>query len=90
MNFIRHLDMTNDSTVIPYRASTGREQGFLCVLFLTGKNLFSIQGTLVLIAGTLYSLQGMGLQCTLAEINQIKPSQNLFYSKSRNFHLVSI
>ena len=46
-------------TAIPYRASTGPEQGFPCVLFLTGKNLLSLQETPVLIAGTLYSLQGI-------------------------------
>ena len=46
------------------RARTGPEQGFPCVLILTGKNLFSLQGTPLLIAGILYSLQGMGLQCT--------------------------
>ena len=45
-------------TAIPYRARTGPEQGFPCVLILTGKNLFSLQGTPVLIAGNLYSLQG--------------------------------
>ena len=31
-------------TAIPYRTSTGPEQGFPCVLFLTGKNLFSFTG----------------------------------------------
>jgi hypothetical protein len=36
------------------RARTGPEQGFPCVLILTGKNLFSLQGTPVLIAGNLY------------------------------------
>ena len=46
-------------TAVPYRASTGPEQGFPCVLILTGKNLFSLQGTPVLIAGILYSLQGI-------------------------------
>ena len=40
-----------DYTAIPYRARTGPEQGFFCVLILTGKNLFSLQGTL-------FSLQG--------------------------------
>ena len=29
-------------TAIPYRASTGPEQGFPCEVFLTGKNLFSL------------------------------------------------
>ena len=33
-------------TAIPYRASTGPEQGFPCEEILTGKNLFSLQGTL--------------------------------------------
>ena len=37
-------------TAIPYRARTGPEQGFPCVLILTGKNLFSLQGTPLLIA----------------------------------------
>jgi hypothetical protein len=45
-------------TAIPYRARTGPKQGFPCVLILTGKNLFSLQGTPLLIAGILYSLQG--------------------------------
>ena len=45
-------------TAIPYRASTGPEQGFPCEVLLTGKNLFSLQGTPFLIAGTLFSLQG--------------------------------
>jgi hypothetical protein len=40
------------------RARTGPEQGFPCVVILKGKNLFSLQGTPVLIAGILYSLQG--------------------------------
>ena len=31
-------------TAIPYRASTGPEQGFPCVVFPTGKNLFSSTG----------------------------------------------
>ena len=38
-------------TAIPYRARTGPDQGFHFVLILTGKNLFSLQGTPVLIAG---------------------------------------
>ena len=46
-------------TAIPYRASTGPEQGFPCELFITGKNLFPLQGTPFLIAGILYSLQGI-------------------------------
>ena len=37
---------------ILYRASTGPEQGFPCEVFHTGKNLFSLQRTTVLIAGT--------------------------------------
>ena len=45
-------------TAIPYRASTGPEQGIPCEVFLTGKNLFSLQGTPFPIAGTLFSLQG--------------------------------
>ena len=55
-------------TAIPYRVRTGPEQGFPCVLILTGKTLFSLQGTPVLIAGILYSLQGMGLQCSSGKI----------------------
>ena len=50
-------DVYND-TAIPYRTSTRPEQGFPCVLFLTWKNLFSLKGNPVLIAGTLFSLQG--------------------------------
>ena len=46
------------------QSCTGPEQGFPCEVFLTGKNLFSFQGTPFLISGTLISLQGMGLQCT--------------------------
>ena len=49
-------------TAIPYRASTGPEQGFPYEVFHTGKNLFSLQGTPVLIAGTLYSLQGISCE----------------------------
>jgi hypothetical protein len=45
-------------TAIPFRARTWPEQGFPCVVILTGKNLFSLQGTPLLIAGILYSLQG--------------------------------
>ena len=56
-NFVMAAVMLN-STAIPYRASTGPEQGFPCEVFLTGKNLFSLQGTPFLIAGTLFSLQG--------------------------------
>ena len=41
------------------QSRTGPEQGFPCVLILTGKNLFSLQGTPLLIAGILYSLQGI-------------------------------
>ena len=44
-------------TAILYRASTGPEQGSPCEVFHTGKNLFSLQGTPVLIAGSLFSLQ---------------------------------
>ena len=43
-------------TAILYRASTGPEQGFPCDPFLTGKNLFLLQGNPVLIAGTLFLL----------------------------------
>jgi hypothetical protein len=51
--------MVMGHTAILYRASTGPEQGFPCVLILTRKNLFSLQGTSFLIAGILYfSLQG--------------------------------
>ena len=31
-------------TAIPYRASTGPEQGFPCEKYYTGKTLFSLQG----------------------------------------------
>ena len=44
-------------TAIPYWASTGPEQGFPREVFLTWRNLFSLQGTPLLIAGTLFSLQ---------------------------------
>ena len=42
----------------PIQGRKGPEQGFPCVELLTGKNLFSLQGTPLLIAGILYSLQG--------------------------------
>ena len=48
-------------TAIPYRASTGPEQGFPCEVFHTGKNLFSLQGTPVLIAGTPVFITGISL-----------------------------
>ena len=48
-------------TAIPYRASTGPEQGFPCEVFHTGKSLFSLQGTLVLIAGTPVFITGISL-----------------------------
>ena len=54
-------------TAIPYRASTGPEQGFPCEVFLTGKNLFSLQGTTILIAGTLFSLQGFPCEKNFTE-----------------------
>ena len=44
-------------TAILYRAWAGQGQGFPCVEILTGKTLFSLQGTPLLIAGILYSLQ---------------------------------
>ena len=47
-------------TAIPYRVSTGPEQGFPCEVFHTGRNLFSIQGTPVLIAGTPVFITGNG------------------------------
>ena len=50
-----------DYTAIPYRASTGPEQGFPCEVFHTGKNLFSLQGTPVLIAGTPVFITGISL-----------------------------
>jgi hypothetical protein len=49
----------SDHNAILYRARTGPEQGFPCVVILTGKNLFSLQETPLLIAGILYSLQGI-------------------------------
>ena len=49
------------STAIPYRASTGPVQGFPCEVFHTGKNLFSLQGTPVLIAGTPVFITGISL-----------------------------
>ena len=33
-----HSDESENSTAIPYRASTGPEQGFPCVLFPVGKS----------------------------------------------------
>ena len=48
------------NTAILYRASTGPEQGFPCEVFHTGKNLFSLQGTPVLIAGTPVFITGNG------------------------------
>ena len=48
-------------TAIPYRASTGPEQGFPCEVFHTGKNLFSLQGTPVLIARTPVFIKGISL-----------------------------
>ena len=48
-------------TAIPYRASTGAEQGFPCEVFHTGKNLLSLQGTPVLIAGTPVFTTGISL-----------------------------
>ena len=45
-------------TAIPYRASTGQEQGFPCEVIHTGKTLFSLQGTL-------FSLQGFPFEKTL-------------------------
>ena len=51
----------NDNyTAILYRASTGPEQGFLCEVFHTGKNMFSLQGTPVFIAGTPVFITGNG------------------------------
>ena len=44
-----------------YRASTGPEQVFPCEVFHTGKNLFSLQGTPVLIAGTPIFITGISL-----------------------------
>ena len=52
-------------TAILYRASTGQEQGFPSEVFHAGKNLFSLQGTPVLMAGILQSLQG--LQCRIPD-----------------------
>ena len=49
-------------TAIPYRASTGPVQGFPCEVFHTGKNLFSLQGTPVLIAGTPVFITGISLR----------------------------
>ena len=46
---------------IPYRASTGPEQSFPCEVFHTGKNLISLQGTPVLIAGTPAFITGISL-----------------------------
>ena len=40
------------------QSRTGPEQGFPCEVFLTWKNLLSLQETPFLIAGTLFSLQG--------------------------------
>ena len=44
-------------TAIPYSVRTGPKQGFTCVV-IKRKNLFSLQGTPLLIAGILHSLQG--------------------------------
>jgi hypothetical protein len=49
-------------TAIPYRTRTGPEQGFPSVVILTGKTMFSLQGTPFLIAGILYSLQGFSCE----------------------------
>ena len=53
--------LENGHTAILYRASTGPEQGFPCEVFHTGKNLFSLQGTPVLIAGTPVFITGISL-----------------------------
>ena len=50
-----------NNPVILYRASTGQEQGFPCEVFHTGKNLFTLQGTPVLIAGTPVFITGISL-----------------------------
>ena len=90
---VYHEVMWTNITAIPYRASTGPEQGFPCEVFHTGKNLFSSKGTPVLIAGTpvfitgislwenftgktLFSLQGMGLQCRIWVVYLSRLSNN--------------
>ena len=56
VNIIENLrDLSLGLTAIPYRASTGPEQGFPCVIILTGKNP---EGIPLLIAGIMYSLKG--------------------------------
>ena len=46
------LEKINENyTAIPYRASTGPEQGFLCVVFPHRGKLFSIQGSQVMKTG---------------------------------------
>ena len=57
----RKIPVRNDHTAIPYRASTGPEQGFPCEVFNTGKNLFPLQDTPVLIAGTPVFITGISL-----------------------------
>ena len=49
------------------RSTTGPEQSFPWEVFLTGKNLFSLQGTTILIAGTLFSLQGFPCEKNFTE-----------------------
>ena len=41
------------------RSVQGQNRDFPVYFFPTGKNLFSLQGTPVLMAGTMYSLQGI-------------------------------
>ena len=52
-------------TAIPYRASTGPEQGFPCEVFHTGTPVFNTGISLWenFTGKTLFSLQGKGLQC---------------------------
>ena len=52
------IEKASKEIVVTLQSRTGTEQGFPCVVILTGKNLFSLQGTPLLIAGILYSLQG--------------------------------
>ena len=65
MNYDRYieegiLETNSDYTAIPYRVSKGPEQGFPCVVFHTGKNLFSLAGIPVLKTG--FSLLGKSTQ----------------------------
>ncbi len=73
MHSLKRWDFSHENnTAIPYRASTGPEKAFSCVLFLTGKTLFNYRETLLSLQGPCFHYRQW--VCSVLTPRILKPS----------------